>query len=84
MAGFSATCYFALMSPLNSAEEPVCQDPFPRAEALGAYMGKWVALDDRGEISGSGDSFYLAHNEALNRGIREPEVFYVPEHLFIG
>lgn len=72
------------MSPLSSAEEPTCSDPFPSAEALSAYLGKWVAVDDHGEVSGSGESFDEAHRQALNRGIREPEVFFVPEHAFAG
>jgi hypothetical protein len=72
------------MSAANHSDEPVCSDPFPNAEVLSAYLGKWVALDDEGEVSGSGESFDEAHRQALNRGIREPEVFFVPEHAFAG
>jgi hypothetical protein len=81
----STRCYLAVnMSAASHSDEAVCSDAFPEAEVLRAYLGKWVALDDRGEVSASGESFDHAYRQALSRGIAEPEIMYVPEHALAG
>jgi hypothetical protein len=79
-------CYFVAMRSTEDTDEEVEPGVVVKGgpEALRPYLGKWIAVDEDGEIRASGTTFDEVASAAKVAKLREPEFVYLPAGSFVG
>jgi hypothetical protein len=65
-------------------DDELCAPPFPSAESLRKYIGKWVGCDDDGNVRVSGETARDAGEKARAQGLVDLAFFWVPNAAVIG
>jgi hypothetical protein len=67
-------------------EETIAPAFLPRGgmESLTPYLGKWVAMDQEGQVQAAGETFSEAARGATVRSVKNPVFAYVSASGFIG
>ncbi|MGC4113460.1 MAG: hypothetical protein QM765_02070 [Myxococcales bacterium] len=65
-------------------EDAVFETPFPKADELRKYLGKWIGFDEAGAVRVFGDSVREADERARSAGLPELTFFRVPDGALVG
>jgi len=70
---------------MSDAEDELFAPPFPSAEDLAAYRGRWVGIDERGVIRVAGATHDEACDRAQEQGLLDALSFLgVPAGAVLG